>query len=31
MAYFPALGLIAKHNIMEQWINIHSGERQKPG
>jgi hypothetical protein len=31
MAYFLALELIAKHKILEQRIDIHSGERQKPG
>jgi hypothetical protein len=30
MAYFPALELIAKHEIWEQGVNIHRSERQKP-
>jgi hypothetical protein len=31
MAQFPALELIAKHKIGEKLIDIHCGERNRPG
>ena len=31
MAFFPALELLAKHKILEERVNIHCAEMQKPG
>jgi hypothetical protein len=31
MVYFPALGLIARHKILEQLLKSRCGERQKLG